>query len=113
MSRAFQAVTYFYACCWVNFVNGIPGRSTRLAVQVVALHEHRIVTKATQPDVALAPQIQLHALANVQSIYEKCRLDVQPLNPDGSTHLARSDCSVRCTLLSAPRQKRLPPEGST
>jgi len=30
-----------------------------------------------------------------------------------NAYLAFSLCSVRCTLLSAPRQNRLPPEGST
>ena len=51
----------------VDLMDGVSRRAARLPVQVVALHEHRVVAQTAQPHVTLALHVQLHALADVQS----------------------------------------------
>lgn len=58
---------YLDASGGVYLVHGVARRAAGLAVQVVGLHEHGVVGQAAQPHVALAAQVQLHALADVES----------------------------------------------
>ncbi len=52
---------------WVDFVHRVARRPPRLPVQVVALDEDGVVRVAADPDVALADEVQLDALADVQA----------------------------------------------
>ncbi|TNN81219.1 hypothetical protein EYF80_008553 [Liparis tanakae] len=50
----------------VDLVNCIPGGTSSLSVQVIALHEHCVITQAAHPDVSFTFALQLHAFANVE-----------------------------------------------
>lgn len=47
-------------------MHGITRCPPGLSVQVVALHEHRVIAETAQPHVSLATQIQLDAFADMQ-----------------------------------------------
>jgi hypothetical protein len=57
----------FYASRWINLVHGIAGCSASFAIQVVALNEHRVITEASQPDIAFSTEIELNAFAYMQT----------------------------------------------
>lgn len=65
MFHLISFMIYFDAGSWIDLVHGIARRATRLAIQIIALYEHRIIAETAQPDIALSAQIQLHALAYV------------------------------------------------
>lgn len=44
---------------------GIPRRTSRFPVQVIALHKDRMVAQASHPDIAFAPALELHTFPNV------------------------------------------------
>lgn len=103
----------------VDFVNSVSRGSACLSVQVVALDKHSMVAEAPHPHVTLALTLQLNAFADVESALEtrwNVSVNGNPAQESEAvwlTHRALSMASVRCTLLSWPRQKRSPPDGST
>ena len=56
----------------VDLVHSVSWGPAGLAVQVVRLHEDRVVAPATDPDVALADQVQFDAFPNVQTSLLAC-----------------------------------------
>lgn len=50
----------------VYLVHGVTWRTSRLPVQVIALHKHGVVAHAAHPHVALAATLQLHTFTDVQ-----------------------------------------------
>lgn len=57
----------FYACRRVDLMHGIARCSASLAIQVVALNEHRVIAEASQPDIAFSAEIELNAFAYMQT----------------------------------------------
>ena len=51
----------------VDLVHGVSGGASGLPVEVVALHEDGVVGLAADPHVALAHQVELDALADVEA----------------------------------------------
>lgn len=115
----------------VDFVHGVPWGPACLSVQVVTLDKHSVVTEASHPHVPLALALQLNPFANVKPkggenrvarTGQNLRMTLKMLdfsqkaqNDEGTwvAYLALSMASVRCTLLSWPKQNLSPPEGST
>lgn len=58
----------FDACRWVDFVHGIARSTTSLAIQVVTLHEHRMIAETSKPNVAFTAEIKLNAFAYVKTV---------------------------------------------
>ena len=56
----------------VDLVHSVPGGSACLPVQVVRLHEDRVIASAPDPHISLAHQVQLNALPNVESSLLTC-----------------------------------------
>lgn len=50
----------------VDLMNPVSRRSAGLAVKVETLDKHRVVTKASHPDVPLTPTLQLNPPTNVK-----------------------------------------------
>lgn len=53
-------------CSRVDLMNAIAWCSARLPVQIETLDKHRVVAKATHPDVTLPPTLQLNPPADVE-----------------------------------------------
>lgn len=47
-------------------MNSVSGRPAGLSIQVETLNEHRVVAKATHPDVPLPPTLQLNPPTDVE-----------------------------------------------
>jgi len=77
----------------IDLVHSISRCPACLPVQVVRLHEDRVIAPAPDPHISLANQVQLDTLPMCSRAF--------------------SLASVLCTLLNAPKQNRLPPLGST
>lgn len=50
----------------VDLVNRVPGGSSGLSVQIIALHKHCVITQTAHPDVSFTFALQLHTFANVE-----------------------------------------------
>lgn len=59
-------------------MNGVSWSSSRLPVQVVALHKDSVVAQAAHPHVALPLALQLHSFANVEPKNRKVQCVVIP-----------------------------------
>lgn len=58
--------THLDVCSRVDLMNAIAWCSARLPVQIETLDKHRVVAKATHPDVTLPPTLQLNPPADVE-----------------------------------------------
>lgn len=61
------SLTHFDVSTGIDLVHSIPWHPTSLSIEVIALHEDRVVRQAPNPHVALSHVVQLDAFADVQS----------------------------------------------